>query len=814
MRHTPELQYCGLTIVLSNPSRMDLSAELLISGLAGSYFNSCLKPVSRFACDIRTLDEGEEWLPGTKVVLLLGAQCMSLLGDFPTGTRLTHMRGSPFDINGITYLLTFLPQDAVDRINYEIKLNPLLKDQSDDDDSPDKESQSTSKNKGATSRTNYRFWLKADVKKAVHLLQHGTSRNSCRYIIRPPSWSFHKWAINQTDRKIFFDIETNPYTDQITCFSVSNSAEEVWCIPCIEWDGTLAYDVALLAGIFRDLVFLFEHNSIVIHNAQFDLFILLWRYGICPPRYDRIEDTMVMHHRCYPEVEKSLGHCISLYTHQPYHKNEASFFPKNNYQDQKLWEYNAKDVETLALVYYSIRNHAAEIGAVESCRQANQCIRVFLLLSFRGIRIDTKKLCKLIDYNNERAVFFEQRVIPKLVGYKLNPRSPDQVETYLYKHLGLKAPMKGSKTGKKQLYSLQIKQDIPALSIFLYLRRLSTESGKLKSKLWHKEFFTGTYNIAGTKSFRLSSRQLFDEWGTNMQNFKGDIKKLVIPYDDYEIWQVDLAGVEAFIVAYLCRRGGNFRELFIHGIKPHVYVALHLFIDHWIELMDDKSVGDLRYVAIKDLHNHSKWAELVAAIKASDSDIPSRRYYYFAKQTCHSANYGIGARSFVMNVLDKSEGEVVLSAREGNRLLSSYHDLFPEIVGDFHSYVEQQLEAKMELRNLFGYPRRFFGQVDHSMLKDAYSWIPQSTGSGIVAAKAAAEIQQRIDTGEVDFMEVWQNNHDSLMGVAPIGRGVDACRIVAEHFNVELTNPYGETFKLRSEYQVGTSWKELKEIKL
>src|SRR6202020_159671 len=48
--------------------------------------------------------------------------------------------------------------------------------------------------------------------------------------------------------------------------------------------------------------------------------------------------------------------------------------------------------------------------------------------------------------------------------------------------------------------------------------------------------------------------------------------------------QTDCAGAEALIVAYLCYNG-DYRQLFINGIKPHSFLGMHLFKDVWAKEM-------------------------------------------------------------------------------------------------------------------------------------------------------------------------------------------------------------------------------------
>ena len=90
--HPPILDYSGLTVILSNPSRFD--TEELISGEAGAWFQHCLGNINRHACDIRLIDCKEPILHGTKVILLMGFRALEYLNKQSEAT-LSQLRGSP-----------------------------------------------------------------------------------------------------------------------------------------------------------------------------------------------------------------------------------------------------------------------------------------------------------------------------------------------------------------------------------------------------------------------------------------------------------------------------------------------------------------------------------------------------------------------------------------------------------------------------------------------------------------------------------------------------------------------------------------------
>ena len=181
-----------------------------------------------------------------------------------------------------------------------------------------------------------------------------------------------------------------------------------------------------------------------------------------------------------------------------------------------------------------------------------------------------------------------------------------------------------------------------------------------------------TWVIGGPKTFRLGSRQILSKkqeidfktktlgWGGNLQNIEKEMRKIYIPDEGKILVQTDQGGAEALIMSYDCING-NYRQLFINNVKPHVYVGIHLFADIWKRKMSEYNligaipfdINDIVSAPIKDLKTLPHWKNLDLLIKDSDNWPVNERYYYFSKQTCHSANFGIAADKFRMNVLEK-----------------------------------------------------------------------------------------------------------------------------------------------------------------
>jgi hypothetical protein len=322
---------------------------------------------------------------------------------------------------------------------------------------------------------------------------------------------------------------------------------------------------------------------------------------------------------------------------------------------------------------------------------------------------------------------------------------------------------------------------------------------------------TTLWKLGGTETFRLSSTALWKNWpqecGTNLTNIEKSMRKLYYADDGKILVQTDQSGAEALIVAYLCR-AGRFRDLFLNNVKPHVFVAMNVFLEKWQILCKDINVLDFSVTPIAELKNKEGWKVLDAIIKESDNWQASERYYYIAKMICHASNYGMKGGAFQLNVLEKSRGQIVLSKKQADDYLERYHSLFPEIK-EWHRDVIFQLKEHKVLYNLFGYPRALTGHFDEFDAKEWFAFAPQST-VGCVTHIACTKLQQYIETNDRDW-DLLGNCHDSYLAQCPIGEEKELATIMTQFICQDLTSPWGDKFKMKSESQVGANWSPKKE---
>lgn len=505
LRNKPLLGYRGLTIVLSNPSRFDKIRLLSLNG--GVLLDECLQPeMSAMNCDVRVMEDKSPLLPETKCILLLGEVAMH---DWCPDTKdniLNELRGSPLKYKDIPAIASFFPQDAADIVNHEAKHNELSKNFEGDDEvssSDDEDDEGDVKRYSSTKRSNYFFWLKRDVWKAKQLVSDKTN-NICKekrvhptYHICPPSQEIIKLLTNTKNQFLYYDMETDIEEANMLCFAFSFDGINVYCVPTLDHNYHPAYSNLHL--ILRSLAIATRDNILVAHNgAGFDYLVLAYKYKIA---VRRVYDTMVAWHRCFPSVEKSLGHVTSYFTWERFHKDtdSLSYFTREHMM-QKL-RYCGADVFTMALIHKEIEAYAKTIpGLPESIKCANDSIPVYLYETLKGIRFEDADRQTIIKEND---ALMEQyiRISKLMLGEECMENIRDSMKSksktsflgsdkqqcrYFHELLNYPVMFRSDKTGepslgKKIMFRLALKfPDNPMIPLILAYRKVKKETGALK----------------------------------------------------------------------------------------------------------------------------------------------------------------------------------------------------------------------------------------------------------------------------------------------------------------------------------------------
>jgi 3'-5' exonuclease len=515
LRNKPKSRYSGLTIILSNPSRFDKEYKPgignLLSATGGTLFGEILQPeLNSMMCDVRVMEDKSPWLEGTKCILLLGEHAMHEYALDTRGNTLNEMRGSLLSVGGIPAIASYPPQDAADMKNYEKTHNELSKDYEGDDEVSvgDEDDEGDVKRFSPTKRSNYAFWLKKDIEKCKRILQNGvqfrgvaSSDNNQRdilptYYIYPTADEVVHILTTTKNTHFYFDMETDYEEQNLLCFAFSFDGINIYSVPILNNDYRPAY--TNYHHILRALAIAIRDNIIVAHNgACFDFFVLAFKYHI--PVY-RCYDTMLAQHRCFPSVEKSLGHCVSLWTWERFHKdNNPGCYLTREHMSNML-KYCAKDVYTMYLVKQGIDKYAKTIPGLEaSIKCAQDSIVPYLLMSLQGIAFD-EQARKAITDENDKLMMQYIRMMNLLIGDKGLVEMKDHIKSFKGNFTGgnkqacayfhnlleypvlFRSPQSGLPSlGKKIMYRLAMKYPENAvIPIILKYRKVQKETSALK----------------------------------------------------------------------------------------------------------------------------------------------------------------------------------------------------------------------------------------------------------------------------------------------------------------------------------------------
>lgn len=424
-----------LTIILSTLDRYATRNNTLLIGPSADFVRDCVGEERYATAHIRPSSDHSALPADTTHILLYGESAMQ---QWAGKSGLDAWRGfvQPTMPRGLSRpvptVATYTPVDCTDIKDYE----------NHDDDENDEGGGGNQKDTAPTARRNYRFWAMCDTAKLFSpysLFKPQTSLMLASMRDIEKLYSTH-------DSIIYFDIETHPDTNTLQCFGLAVDDGPVLSFPVYDYRGSRVCDPNILSL----LAILFANNTCVVHNAAFDLPFLAVNYRV--PFGRRIADTMVMHHRAFPEAEKSLAHAISLWTNAPYHKGDAgTFHPHNRAQMDQLLTYNMRDVDTLREVYQAQLRYASQVeGLTESMSLGNRSMYPYLVSGLNGFNIDLRKRTALVN-DLEKRVRLYQKLLDILVGGPFNAGSSKQCADYFHTDLGYKVVKKSQKTGAPSL---------------------------------------------------------------------------------------------------------------------------------------------------------------------------------------------------------------------------------------------------------------------------------------------------------------------------------------------------------------------------
>lgn len=464
----------GTLLVLDRPSRFDLQNRKCLSEPARSFVASALgmRPGEFGVCYLDQTDS--PMFRTAKRIIMAGPRCAEQFGN----AHLDKLRGYVQVDGDVRTVFTYHPSDALDHGPMQYKEAEGEIDVETDDYG------STEKDGGVTKWSNFRQWFLLDIKK---LLAASLPAPVVFERLYPSQDALLAW-LRRPRKYLYADIECDPKTKTLWCIGVADDVDNTAIsISIYRWDLKAIFDL-------KKVMFEFWKATTkclqVYHNAAFDLAFLFIEYKF--PINLKIEDTMCMHHRCYPELEKSLGHVGGLWTNEKWHKDTGgTWSPKFKRQYDNLLAYNVRDVVLMKAAHVAMHLH----GPAGSIAKVNRNAGNYLRIGLTGIPIDRIKQIKHRARLELMLVQF-RRVLTILVGYPLNCGSGQQLVNYLYVQKGYEVSARTDSgapaTDAKTLYALLAKYDNPALTVILRIKKDEKALAMMGFELIERKYYEET----------------------------------------------------------------------------------------------------------------------------------------------------------------------------------------------------------------------------------------------------------------------------------------------------------------------------------
>lgn len=599
----------------------------------------------------------------------------------------------------------------------------------------------------------------------------------------------HIRALNN-EPMVAVDIETirgeqGPF---VWCIGFSPKPSWAFVVPIVK-RGILCWTEEEEAALWYEIskVFLNPNVKKVFQNGGFDLSILGRYYGlrVAP---GSLEDTMWAHQATYPDLEKGLHVLASIYTWEPYYKDDGKYWDGRRISDEAEFTYNARDCCVTREIMPVLEREAKVKNTWQNYQTHMKVFPSLLKMMIKGVRFDDEQRKELLANFTER-IKASKETITKEAGLNVNLNSPTQLQRLLYGMLGYEIQYnhktKKPSTDRNALQRLKYKHpNCPVLQALLDYRKFE----KLRStyatlRAESDSRIRTSYGFIST--FRLSSSESHFGFGGNLQNIpvrseEGKlIRKLFIPDPGKCFVASDLSQAEAREVAWL---SGDLELInaFLSGIDVHYEEAKRIF-------------------QIPDDHPYEPNELFTSPVIGKPMKLKEIRY--MAKRIVHAHNYGMGPRMLQTTLIQDG---IWLEFSTCRQLLESAGRARP-LKLQWQASIREEIRVHRALTTPLGDFREFRGRINDSLFRAAYAYKPQSTVGRLVEL-AIQNIHESIP-----LFDHLLNNHDEVIGqclpedLPQIFPKLRSCLEIPHIVN-------GRELIIPAEFKVGWSWGDLAEV--
>lgn len=670
--------------------------------------------------------------------------------------------------------------------------------------------------------------------------------------------------LKEQQLKIGTDIEG--YVNNLTCISFSDHPLRGYVIPFIGPGGNFwnADDELVVWLAIKETL---EDKRVpkVLQNGLYDRFVLAYTYGIHIRGVT--DDTMLKGWEAYCELEKALSVQASLYTKEPYYKDERD---TTNWEE--FYTYNGKD----SCVTLEISNHQDGLPELRGRAREHYNFNVemqepLLYMELRGMRYVQSDARRTAAEVRSKINLLQQQV-NRVAGCALEIKTKQEWETLVREVMCIKRTPPTASV-QDMLLSYYRKPFYDALNQAITLAdqgfpfddarngefsRLLQQHLNTDSSPQMQGFLYGTLALPTQLNKKtkeptveaLALIKLFKHCEKTKEPYKAAVLKIILQLSSLltQLQTLDILcdpdgrircayNVVGSVTGRLScsksptRSGYNLqtvtkkqRRLFRPDPEHYLFQCDLSGADGYTVAAHCKRLGDP--TMLEDYAFGLKPAKIIARmyagvniskltrdeIKVECQKVDQSGWLYMAcKRVQHGSSYGMGKLTMSNQILEDSwkySGEIVYvppATCEDLKIL--FFQRYPGIQV-WHRWITEQLKRTRSLTSANGHTRKFFGRPNsYDTLKEAFSDEPQNVTT-YVTNRAVLRFWNDPDNRRGDgslIIEPLHQIHDAIVGQFPIPQTEWARPKVRNYFDDRIVIA-GESLVIPFEGAYGESW--------
>lgn len=548
--------------------------------------------------------------------------------------------------------------------------------------------------------------------------------------------------------RVAVDIETKR-NKQIDCIGFGLSSTEAFCIPIMCRAGSywsLDEEIEIIDLIRK--VLCHPNIEVIGQNFSYDAQYLARQWGIPFPA--RMYDTMVSWHVLFPGLEKGLDVLNSLFAANPEHWKPEGKWVDRKWTDEENWTYNCKDCCATFVVAEQLPALISKESLQEPWNLQHRRLKVMQRAMLRGVKWD-HELAAIFDEELSKSIDAVQQQIDLIAGHPLNTGSngaTGQMQRFFYEDLKIQPIIdrktKKPSTGKEALPVIAKREPIlrPLTQLIEHRRRMATYRATfIRAKTDWDGRMRSSFNIAGTETFRPSSRGDAFWLGTNLLNFpRGkdtsllESLRLEGPQEFQALSEEQKESIlgaaevgfvtiqDGLVAANMNFRLPNVRRLI--QADPGMILAScdQSGADFQVVTWEAGDEG-LKQMLRAGMKIHKENAKVLGLNPEDPED------YDIAKRFIHLTDYGGKERTCAISLSAMSGRKFTIEQmKHWQALWFQEHPKFKE----WHERTLQELIETHEVRAVSGF-RRYFFDPPQSCLAEALAWKPQHLVAWVTA---------------------------------------------------------------------------------